>query len=320
MTEVNRYTVQGVGVGREDYSAPVLGPLAEEMRVERRSTTSNDNGIANGTVPALSRVAVSYRGKYYPRGCRGMTEQLQIYCVRAAAGTMTLRYSPHPGMGPIGEVIITPGVEWAWVAANIEEMWNYDSIFIWISTISVDVSWAYDVVLPYDGHQSTDTGATWLSVDSRPFIRIPFTGETAGDVPISGIVNNIPIPNVGSVVTEKAVVVPIGVETDVAEINGAGYVDLFTFTAITQANTHLTFLRVLCDDRTAFNFNFLELVEDMGMGVHTPNISVTRYERDGNCVMMVNKRFEFRRKFVLQALNNITTQSVTAEVFANLMR
>jgi len=319
MSEVSRYPVAGRGIGREDYATPVLGPNAKEMRTERRSTTSNDNGIVNGVVPALSRLAASYRGKYYPRGCRGMVEQLQIYCIRTAAGTLNLSFSPHPGIGPLYTVTVTPGAAWAWVPVDFEQMWNYDSLFIWVSACSADVSWGYDAVLPYDGHQSTDTGATWLSVDSRPFIRAVYTGESAGDVPISGIVNNIPIPNVGSVTDIEGGAITAGVITDIGEVEGAGYVDLVYVRVNANANSEQTRVSIFCDDNLAFRLTFFGLF-GMGASPLSPRISLALYDENGICAMSIQKRFEFRTLFKVQAFNGADDQVIYSTTYANLLR
>lgn len=223
MTEVRRFPVSGAGVGREDYSSPVMGPNAKEMRTERRSTSSNDNGVVAPAAPPAFYTMEIFKGKFYTRGCRGMLEQLQIYCRRdAGVGVLTLYYSPHPCIGPFGQVTITPGANWAWVAADIEEMWNYDSLFIWVRACHANVSWAYDTALPFDGHESDDLGVTWSDMAIRPFIRAVFTGETAGDVPVSGILNVIRIPSTALEAAFGQVNIQSGVWTDATFAIGAG--------------------------------------------------------------------------------------------------
>jgi len=181
-----------------DWWRPVGGQNSQDSILERRSLVWNDNDVEAPDAPPASYEDVDHKGKFFTRGCRGMIEQIGIYCIRTVAGTLTLSISPHPCMGPLYTVVITPGAAWAWVAADFEQMWNYDSLFIWVSACSADVSWAYDAVLPYDGHWSQDTGATWEDMAIRPFIRVFYTGETPGDVPVSGIVNTIPIPNIAA--------------------------------------------------------------------------------------------------------------------------
>jgi len=201
------------------------GQNSQDSVLERRSLIWNDNDIVDGTVPDDFYTEVADKGKFFPRGCRGMLEQLEIYCIRTGAGALRLRYSPHPCLGPINEVTIIPGADWAWVASVIEEMWNYDSLFIWVYTCPASVRWAYDAEQPQDGHESGDAGATWAAMAIRPFIRVVYTGQTPGDVPVSGIVNTIEIPSVASTYsTEEAVAVPHNVLTLIADVEGAGEV------------------------------------------------------------------------------------------------
>jgi hypothetical protein len=206
-----------------DWWRPVGGQNSQDSTLERRSLVWNDNGVVAPAAPPDFETGETFFGKFFTRGCRGMMEQLQIYCRRTAAGTLRLRYSPHPCLGPFNEVLITPGAAWAWVPAVIEGMWDYDSLFVWVYTCDADVSWAWDAVLPYDGHESLDAGATWADLAIRPFIRVVYAGETPGDVPVSGIVNTIKIPSVGAqiagVLGEN---VPNNVDTLLTRFEGAG--------------------------------------------------------------------------------------------------
>ena len=206
-----------------DWWRPMGGQNSQDSTLERRSLIWNDDGIEDGTVPGDISQAGTFEGKFFTRGCRGKIEQLQLYCIGDGADSITLRYSPHPCIGPLGEVVIIPAAAWAWQAFVIEEMWNYDSLFIWVYACEGNVSWAFDAVEPFDGHESGDAGATWADMAIRPFIRAVYTGETPGDVPVSGIVNVIDIPSIAS---RRALVGTVNVlndvYTDIAEVEGAG--------------------------------------------------------------------------------------------------
>lgn len=297
-----------------DWWVPVGGLNSAESVLERRSTIWNDNGVVPPAAPPSSTFGSEYRGKFFTRGCRGKIEQIQVYCRRDAAGTIELRYSPHPCLGPFDQVTITPGAAWAWVAVNIEEMWNYDSLFLWLYDVDADVWWGYDTALPYDGHYSADAGATWTDTPTRPFIRVIYSGETPGDVPISGIVNNIPIPNVGSYREKLAMAVPINTPTTVVDIDGAGSVDLvFCHVAAAAASVNTVF-RFYCDDIYAYGIPFITL-NAYGITPATPGVSLTTYALNGVCVQVVTKRFEFRRRFHINAFN--AAGPVVATVYAH---
>jgi len=115
--------------------------------------------------------------------------------MRTGTGTITLAFSPYPGAGEIGRVTITPGTDWDWKWGNPQKMWNYDSMFIWIVRCDADVSYGYDSGTPPDGFSSGDYGATWVREARRYFLRHTIDGATVGDVPVSGTLNTIRIPN-----------------------------------------------------------------------------------------------------------------------------
>lgn len=308
-----------MGRGSPDYWTATGGQIDEVSQKERRSTILNDSGIVNGVVPPAFHTGPGYYGKFYTRGCRGMIEEIQIYCVRTAAGTLRLAYSPHPCLGPLYTVTITPGATWAWVGAAIEEMWNYDSLYIWIDYIGLDVSWAYDAVLPYDGHLSDDAGVTWADLATRPFIRVVYSGETPGDVPVSGIINNIPIPSASSRVEEHEMGVLSDTETPVVWVYGAGYCDYIEVRVEANTNSHLTDIRVWCDGVLSMEENYEEM-EGYLFTPMTPTVSLSAYDEDGECVMLIHKRFEFRRSIAVLAYNLPTAQTVTGIIHPTLMR
>lgn len=302
-----------------DNRMAIASQVTQSGYLERRSMVLNDNGVVAPNAPPATYTAVTYKGKFFPRGMRGKIEELQIYCKDAGADLITLRYSPHPGLGPFGEVTITPLATWSWVGAAVEEMWDYDSLFIWVSECEAGVDWGYEAAAPYDGHESGDTGATWEDLAVRPFIRVVFSGETIGDTPVSGIINNIPIPNVGSVTDIEGGAITAGVITDISEINGAGYVDLVYVRVSANINSDQTRVSVFCDGNLAFRLTFFGLL-GMGASPLTPKIALMLYDENGMCAMLIQKRFEFRRLFKVQAFNGADDQVIYSTTYANLLR
>lgn len=206
-----------------DYSVPTLGPISKESRREWRSLLWNDNGIEDGTVPAKQLFNHVWEGKFFPRGCRGKIERFEIYCIGTIAPEITLAFSPEPGMGELGTVTITPGAAWAWQSAIWRQFWNYDSLFIWIKELKVNVWFAYDEQAPYDAHIGDAAFAIWRRLNRRYFIRAVYDSETAGDVPVSGTINNVKIPS--SCTDFRAEDVPVDnmVWTELVNIQGAGH-------------------------------------------------------------------------------------------------
>ena len=282
-----------------DWWRPTGGQNSQDSILERRSLIWNDNGVVAPAAPPANYTDIDYKGKFYARGCRGKIEAVQIYCIRTGAGFMTLRLSPHPSLGPFQELTITPGATWAWVTRGLEQMWDYDSLFIWISYISLDVSWGYDAVQPYDGHESDNAGATWGDLAIRPFIRVVYTAETPGDVPISGIINNIKIPNTSSekVISAYLYNTPPAAET-LIDLHGAGYCDSVIWSPAAFPGSHTFNLLIYCDEELAWNYTPQE-VFDMGFMTASPSLSLNQYVVDGICTISLTKLFEFKRRFRL---------------------
>jgi len=234
----------------------IIDKLTQAAYLERRSTISNDNNVTTPTAPPDSMTGTTYRGKFFPRGIRGFIETLSVYCKRTAAGTITLSYSPQPGMGAINSVTITPGAAWDWKSANVRAFWNYDSMFIWISACSADVSWGRDATTPYDYLASTDSGVTWFTGDYRLYARIDLREQTIGDIPVSGIVNTIEIP---SVVSARQEVVLSNIPASTAAYDtlqvGAGETLIVIFGANSDAAMEALKPRILCDGNLILPFD-----------------------------------------------------------------
>jgi len=302
-----------------DWWRPVGGQNSQDSTLERRSLMWNDDDILDGAVPATFRIAKYFEGKFFTRGCRGMIERIEVYCRGVAPNTIELRWSPHPGIGPFGAANFVPGAAWAWQGVAVEEMWNYDSLWIWIYYSAPTTNWAYDAVEPYDGHESADFGVTWEDLAIRPFIRVIYTGETPGDVPVSGIINNIAIPAVSSRTLEEDEEIPAGVWTPIVGVYGTGYCDYIKALVAAAVNSHLTFIRVECDLVVAMEEQFDEL-NTYGHTTATPTVSLPLHAADGDCYMLMHKRFEFRREFRVWAYNLPNVQTVTISIHPTLLR
>jgi len=302
-----------------DWWRPMGGQNSQDSTLERRSLIWNDNGVLDGVDPPAFYTCEEYVGKFFTRGCRGMIEEIQIYCRDAGVNRLRLYCSPHPCLGPLTYVDITPLDTWAWRAGTLEEMWNYDSLFIWVYACYVGVDWAYDTEQPYDGHEATYPGHTWAALDIRPFIRVVYTGETPGDVPVSGIINTIPIPSSSSLSFENDYALPADSEVALIAFDADGYCDYVEARVEAAVNSHLTYIRVYCDDVLAMEQQFIEL-NARGHTPDTPTVSLPAYAVDGLCVLLLHKRFEFRRTLSLRAYNLPNPQTVTIAGYPTTLR
>lgn len=310
-----------------DWGRRTLGPTSYGSVKERRSLMWNDSDPQPPPAAPPSGSTDTYKGKFFTRGCRGMIEEIQIYRTATAAGTITLQFSPHPCLGPFHTLVVPAGPADAWTGVAFEQMWDYDSLFIWISELDAGEAWGYDAVLPYDGHEYTPPAppdppefCPWFDLAIRPFIRVVYTGETPGDVPVSGIINNIKIPNVSSdEVTQEAKAVPQLALTDiVVPIDGAGYCDLMLITVRAAANSEQTQFRVICDGQTSFSRSPIQL-NTRGVGVATPGMTLTQYGAAGMCTLVLTKLFEFKRQLRVTGYNPLGAQNMDAYVFPTLL-
>jgi len=181
-----------------DWWRPVGGSNAIDAVLERRSLISN-----NGSTPTwrAGHVVIS-RGKFFSRGMRGWLESVEMYCqdTAAAGGNIIINIAPYPGAGILHTrtIIVPVGGAPAWRATNFRLFWNYDAMFIWWYCVTVAVQYAYDVELPWDGWRGRLYVYDWLPDPERPWVRANMAGETPGDVPVSGTLNVVPIPNMVS--------------------------------------------------------------------------------------------------------------------------
>jgi len=296
----------------------VLGPRVVPATHERRTTVFNDSEIVSGAPPA-SYTNVTPKGKFFPRGMRGMIEEIQVYCNRRVAAPMTILYSPHPGLGPFGEIEVTAAVGWSWVSVAVEEMWDYDSLFLWTYIGSANLQFAYDEEKPYDGHQRGVDIDTWSDLDNRLFIRVVMAGETAGDVPISGIVNNIPIPNTSSQEIDSGHALPADTELSSIRAYGAGYCDYIEARVDAAVDSQLTYVRVYTDGVLAMEESFTDLFT-YGHAPTTPTVSLSAFGEDDFCCMLIHKRFEFKWLFRFSWYNLPSPQTVSVDAHLTKMK
>lgn len=309
-----------------DWWRPMGGQNSQDSILERRSTVWNDSDPQPPPAAPPSSSTDTYKGKFFTRGCRGMIEEIQIYRTATAAGTITLQFSPHPCIGPLYTVVIPAGPANAWTGVAFEQMWDYDSLFIWISALQAGEAWGYDAVQPYDGHQHTPRAgpplplySPWFDLAIRPFIRVVYSGETPGDVPVSGIVNNIRIPNSSTSSVTDSLRIYMGELTLVASIPGAGFVDLMIMMVNENAVSHSTAYFVRCDGAGSWGWSYFDM-NVWGFDDDNQPMSLPLYAEAGFCTMMITKKFEFRRLFELYARNNFGDVTIHTRIYPNLIR
>jgi hypothetical protein len=296
----------------------VIDKLTQGAYTERQSTLAN-----NGATATMASQCLYYkRGKFFPRGCRGFIRSIEIYCDNAgsASHTFTIKISPMPGMGPIATFTLSvPAYSGAaWRAVTVGRFWNYDSLFIWVS--SDDDAYGrlgFDTDAPSDYYQSTDE-VSWVPYGYRFWFRVNMAGETVGDLPVSGTVNTIAIPSVSAIMKMGGVSIPVGVETSVVKVNGCGECDMMICEVAAASYSHQTYFFVYCDGQHALTLSPIDLYL-WGFTASSPGFSLLKYTTNGDCYFAVTKKLCFRRSLEVTAKNQYAGQTVTVSVFPSLV-
>jgi hypothetical protein len=296
----------------------VIDKLTQGAYTERRSDIYNHGATA-------TMVAYNYtykRGKFFPRGCRGFLQRVWVYCdnTDTVAHTLTVKFSPAPGMGAVYTVSasVAAGSSAAWRYIDVKKFWNYDSMFIWASFDNDTYGRVgYDTGTPYDYYYSIDE-ATWTPDSYRFWFYVTISGETVGDLPVSGTINAVNLPSTSSRYATVFLDIPANTETTLITIKGAGYSDMIICEAGAQSYSEYTKFRVYCDGNLAFEYAPNQL-NSVGFVASSPGISLLKYASGGYCSFSITRRFEFRNSLKVTAINETYSAKVAATAYANLI-
>jgi hypothetical protein len=224
----------------------VIDKLTQGAYTEMRRWITNDGG----TPSDVTQNYTNRRGKFFPRGCRGLLAYVMVYARNpdTVARSFTVYVAPSPGMGPVysASFSVAAGSSFDWRFVPFYKFWNYDSLFIWVRCENDSYPiLAVDSGSPYDSFVSTDE-VRWVEVSGRYWIRASFLGQTVGDLPVSGSVNTIVVPNLASGRQATGVTVPAG-GAYYEEVKGAGSLLVAYFYYYTAASTTVLRPSILCD-------------------------------------------------------------------------
>lgn len=299
--------------------------LAQGAYTERRVTIANDNGVVAPNTPPSNFNNYTLCNKFFPRGCRGVLYSLEVYCNRTSTGILVMRISPYPGSGAIITATVTPGANWGWASVNIYRMWNYDSMFIWCTEMDADVSAGYDGTTPSDAYALDATGNVIGQNAVRIYIRAYMMGQTVGDVPVSGTVNNIEIPNSSTSINANGVTCPAGspgAVTNILSVFGSGKLVYLTI----DTSIPICALSFIIDGVAFPAYNIIAgnglspaLLNALGYNATTPNIQLIKYTAGDECFVAISIPIEFKQSFVLTGYAGANAVVVTAAGLFNLI-
>jgi hypothetical protein len=303
-TEIDIETSDGTNI--------VIDKLTQGAFVEDRRTLANDDWTVPGQTPPSYKTGEAFYGKFFPRGCRGMIEGDYIYAKGNGSDTITLAYTPQPGMGPVFTSTFTPGTSWTWCGNALDFFWPYDSCFIYILSCGASVQWGYDIIAPHDGRGSVNQGQSWMRWDARPWIRLPLTMETVGDLPVSGTLNTVPLPTAASGASSGSVNVPAGGTVTILTLDGPGrnlHLELYT-------TLYAMYFRVLCDGVYLYAAGGYEITAQMlyndGYTASTTGFQLLKYNATAGQVNVfaITFPFEWKRKLEIVARNPDTSSRI----------
>ena len=304
-----------------DWARPVGGHVSIRSRTERRGRVWN-----NGRTPTWHQVTGHGRlGKFFPRGCRGFIDDIEIYCRDAAAagGTITVYITPYIGAGYTytANVVVPVGGAPAWRVASFNVMWEYDSLFIYVVMSVATVEAGYDTETPHDYFYSADAGVTWDGFSRRYWFRVLLKAQTAGDVPISGTINTVEIPSVSGV--RQFIQLPVPADTELLDTIQLGVGELLycLFYAGTEADASYLFPRIYCDGNTQMPIDtgMTAWTSYLGTVSHSPGICKGGWA-DIYYVLIVTIPYPFRRSLQIGFYNSDAANPHTGRVAYNYKR
>jgi hypothetical protein len=275
----------------------IVDKLVQGAYIEKDRTSEPHSN--NGVVPTMVETvtAGTYYGKFFPRGCRGFIYIIEYYTQKSTAGNVaiTFGFSPYVGGPELFTVTETlPGntpAAWRWII--VCKPWNYDGLFMYIKNNNY---YAYDLAgtTTNDSYATTDYGETWTYQIYRAWFRAYIYGQTVGDIPVSGTVNNINIPNTGAVAFDMAgTTIPAGTTVYTKTFYGAGRLRY-----VVLAANHYFIAPVIQVDgqQVLWSEMYFQRYYLFGFSEITPGLSLIRYNVGGDCTLMVTLNFEFKRK------------------------
>jgi len=293
----------------------VIDKLTTEAYKEDRRTLSN-----NGTTPSIMAPGKEYYfGKFFPRGCRGYINTIEIYCGNSDTTdhTLYIYISPQPGMGRVVSTSLTvsAGASNSWRSISIQRFWNYDSMFIYIIGDSSSYpTVGYDTGTPYDQSYSSDE-VTWTPQTRRLWVRVNMTGETVGDLPISGTINTVGLPAVASSSVSGVTGIDPGATATLITISGAGRilrVSLYSNTDVVEFRFYVDGVQIDREALTAAGYFQGNYLSAHGYTECTPSVQLLSYTSGGITRIAVTIPFEFKRQFEVRAVNHDTVERFAA--------
>ena len=251
-------------------------------------------------------------GIFLPRGCRAWIYRItsRFKNVSGVDRTVTFAVSIAPNYPPLYKKEITIPASQTDYAANtwyIQMHWQYESMYV---TFKANGDGVYML------GQSNNAGKGGFRDDlthgNLPFATISFLVKPEGDIPVSGTVNTIQIPNASSCIYSGIVNISPESSHVLCNVEGCGYADGLSLHFKGVYDTKVQ-IKISVDGNVILDATVYDLSFVMGkIGEGGFPISASEYDNANKFFKLhFNHRFEFRKSFKVEILNNDTAGTLT---------
>ena len=304
---VNVTNTASVSIDAQTVDLNVKHDAYVEQRITLKNNASQYTDLINH----------KYIAKFFVHRARGHLHSVKVYVkntdtANAQTISVAIAIRPNTNIMLSKTKTIDAGFE-GWVEVFFDKWWNYDTMFV-VVLLPSEVQVAVDDGYPRDGWYSDATTYDFLNLPYRPWIQVLMYCSTIGDLPVSGTVNTIQLPNLAGAAGGTLTYVAPDSEQDLAYITAAGVAKYIRLYQDGGSPSDVRF-RIVVDDNDLMSFTIADLIKyqsDVGVG---EGIVVTRYDTTNNkYAVMITIPIDFQKRLEIYARND-GTSGVNCEAF-----
>jgi len=299
------------------YSDALFRVLLQRAVTERRVTMSNNGPTPSGPFPFNV-----LKGKFFSRGMRGFVEAVELYLKGADVDvTITISFRVYPEGGELFSVNYTlpAGAEEGWKTVTVRRPWLYDSMFVVCDSTDRTSPVHYeDYGTPYDAYAADPAAPQEFEPwNIRFWWRVVLTALTPGDVPVSGTISTVALPNVSTAGDTGVGTIPPETTITAIDLKGMGKIEAMVwmfrpFTAGAIPPTEM-YLRITVDG-DLFEEDVDSYKDQVNDTLNTPTpITFVKID-DVNYIyrFWILIPYEFQKSFKVEVRNAHTTEALLA--------
>jgi len=258
-------------------------------------------------------------GFFFPRGMRSYIQNVVGYVKNATGADQNLvaELSIDPASPPIYTTTVTVSsvqATYAWTTITIGKMWNYDSLFVNLKSVSSVYIRGATSTYGVGGTSNKD-----LNYNVVPILKTTLYTKPH-QVSVGGVVNTISVPNSTSFSDSGSQTIPAGEEKTLIQINGSGKILYIYFWVNDLENIYI---KIYADGKKLFPSDWtLYDLYVYGFG-NSNSVRVLWYRKQPNeqGILEITIPYEFSREFKIAAANEDTTNhNAQAQVLSALIK